>query len=309
MPEVQEEDRGLTELFGEELLYGRRLSGHTARAYVSDVRRFEDWLDDTPLLEGFTLTRLRGFVRHETARGLGPRSLTRLVSTLRTFGDWLTGTGRSDANPARLLAMPRSGSSLPGFLSVREVEAVISSYDTSTPLGTRNRAVVELLYGAGLRASEAAGLPLTGLDLAAGEVRVRGKGDRERIVPVPGMTAVAISAWLRVRKGMLGERPDPGTVFVSVRGRELDPRDIRRIVASGVSRAARAAGATPHTFRHSFATHLLDSGADLRAVQDMLGHASLSTTQVYTHLTTERLREAYRKAHPRGERKRADEEG
>jgi integrase/recombinase XerC len=128
-----------------------------------------------------------------------------------------------------------------------------------------------------------------------------GKGDKERIVPVPSLALERVKDWLRERSVMLdAARGDPGTVFVSIRGRALDPRDIRRIVANGVSKAARAAGASPHTFRHSFATHLLDNGADLRAVQEMLGHASLSTTQGYTHLTRERLRDSYRKAHPRG---------
>ena len=198
-------------------------------------------------------------------------------------------------------AMPRSSPGLPGFLSVAEVKQVLESYDLSTTLGIRNRAIVEILYGAGLRAAETVSVTLTGLDTAQRQVSVTGKGDRERIVPLPEPTCVFLDRWLGQRSLFLPDGGgDPGTVFISVRGRKLDPRDIRRIVACGVSRAARAAGATPHTFRHSFATHLLDNGADLRAVQDMLGHSSLSTTQVYTHLTMERLRKAYRKAHPRG---------
>jgi len=198
--------------------------------------------------------------------------------------------------------MPRVPQKLPGFLSVSEVDQVLESYDTSTPIGVRNRAVVELLYGSGLRAAECASLKLADLDTGQMQVRVSGKGDRERIVPVPSGTMEALKDWLCRRSSMVAdERPDPGTLFLSVRGRKLDPRDIRRIVANGVNLAARAAGATPHTFRHSFATHLLDNGADLRAVQEMLGHASLSTTQAYTHLTRERLRDAYRQAHPRGE--------
>ncbi|MEN8209487.1 MAG: tyrosine-type recombinase/integrase, partial [Candidatus Fermentibacteria bacterium] len=242
-------------------------------------------------------------LRYEASRELDSRSLAREVSSLRTFGDWLLETERlSSGNPAKLIAMPKTSLSLPGFLSVSEVRQVIDSYDESTVLGRRNRAVVELLYGAGLRASETAAATLEGLNLKSGEIKVMGKGKRERIVPLPELTCRSLKSWITSRSEFTAESSaDPETVFISVRGRKLDPRDIRRIVASGVKKAARAAGATPHTFRHSFATHLLDNGADLRAVQDMLGHASLSTTQVYTHLTMERLREAYRKAHPRGE--------
>ena len=209
-------------------------------------------------------------------------------------------TGRADEDEASGLASPKRSGGLPGFLSVSEVEQVLDGYDTSTPLGLRNRAMLEMLYGCGLRASECVSLAVEGADLKTGTVRVLGKGRKERVVPVPSGSLSVLRRWMDSRGGVLGQRPDPGTVFLSVRGRRLDPRDVRRIVARGVSRAARAAGATPHTFRHSFATHLLDRGADLRAVQDMLGHASLSTTQLYTHLTTRRLRETHRKAHPRG---------
>jgi site-specific recombinase XerD len=209
-------------------------------------------------------------------------------------------TGRAADDEASGLASPRSSGRLPGFLSVSEVEQVLEAFDTSAPLGLRNRAMLEMLYGCGLRASECVSLTLEGTDLRSGTVRILGKGRKERVVPVPSGSLSVLRDWMDRRGALLEGRPDPGTVFVSVRGRRLDPRDVRRIVARGVSRAARAAGATPHTFRHSFATHLLDRGADLRAVQDMLGHASLSTTQLYTHLTTQRLRETHRKAHPRG---------
>ncbi len=301
MPE--EDLRLIIESFCEDLEHGRGFSQHTLRAYRGDLTRFSARFSPEPhcISEVFTRSSLRSFLRAEAGRELDPRSLARLVSTLRSFGAWLLETGRLDANPAALIAMPRVPGRLPGFLSVTEVLQVLESYDTSTPLGTRNRAVVELLYGSGLRASECALLARSDFDVEQALVKVLGKGGRERIVPVPALTLERLKNWISLRAGFLIERSDPGTLFVSVRGRKLDPRDIRRIVANGVSRAARAAGATPHSFRHSFATHLLDNGADLRAVQDMLGHASLSTTQVYTHLSRERLRDAYRKAHPRGE--------
>ena len=303
MPRMQEENRDLIEDFCRDLLYGRRFSSNTVKAYKADLYRFINWQHALSVLDGFTLTELRGFLRHEASRGLDSRSLAREVSSLRTFGNWLLETERLlSGNPAKLIAMPKMPVSLPGFLSVSEVCLVIESYDESTVLGRRNRAIVELLYGAGLRASETASATLSGLDLKTREIRIMGKGKRERIVPLPELTCRSLQSWINSRSELTADSTDdPRTVFVSIRGRKLDPRDIRRIVAFGVKHAARAAGASPHTFRHSFATHLLDNGADLRAVQDMLGHASLSTTQVYTHLTMERLREAYRKAHPRGE--------
>ena len=255
---------------------------------------------DEGLLRGFRLNRLRGWLRHLSAGGSSPATLARSAAALRRFGRWLEETGRADDNQAARLRSPKSRGNLPGFLSVKEVEQVLESFDTSKALGLRNRAVLEVLYGSGLRASECAALTVGGTDLDQGTLRVLGKGRKERIVPVPTGSLEVLKRWIDRRSELLKRESDPGTVFLSVRGRRLDPRDVRRIVARGVSRAARAAGATPHTFRHSFATHLLDRGADLRAVQDMLGHASLSTTQVYTHLTTERLRDTHRKAHPRG---------
>lgn len=301
MSQLQEEDCGLIEDFCQDLLHGRKFSENTIRAYRADLYRFYRHLSTGELADGFTISGIRGFLRSETARGVDTRTLSRELSTLRTFGNWMMETGRSGNNPARLVAMPKSSPGLPGFLSVTEVRQVLDSYDLSTTLGIRNRAIVEILYGAGLRAAETVSVTLTGLDTAQRQVTVTGKGDRQRIVPLPEPTCRFLNRWIGRRSEFLPDGGvDPGTVFISVRGRKLDPRDIRRIVACGVSKAARAAGATPHTFRHSFATHLLDNGADLRAVQDMLGHSSLSTTQVYTHLTMERLKKAYRKAHPRG---------
>lgn len=299
MPEVQEEDRGLLEEFLTTLSRGRGLRPLTARAYRADLERLACWrpgaLSGRPDLDT-----LRSFVRHETARGLSSRSVAREVSTLRTYFDWMVERGLAEANPARLLPVPRVVRKLPGFLGVEEVLMVIDSFDRSTPLGIRNRAVVDLLYGAGLRAAEAASAKLGDIDVKRRLIRVSGgKGGKDRIVPVADESMRSIEAWLQPRLSLAA--PGCQELFVSVRGRRLDPRDVRRIVSAGVAKAARAAGATPHTFRHSFATHLLDRGADLRAVQDMLGHSSLSTTQIYTHLTSERLREAYRKAHPRGD--------
>jgi len=298
---MQETDKELIDLFCDNLLLGRGFSEHTERAYRTDLTAMAEWFE-TGILDKFTVNGLRGYMRHIRSRRLDNNSIARVVSSIRTFGRWLLETGRYSSNPAKLLTMPKSDQKLPGYLSFEEVTAVLDSYDTSKPKGIRDRAVVEIIYGTGIRAEETASIKLNNIDLTERTLRVLGKGDKERIVPIPDKTIVVIQNWLNVRSEFLNDNgDDPQTVFICVRGRKLDQRDIRRIVASGVKCAARAVGATPHTFRHSFATHLLDRGADLRAIQDMLGHSSLSTTQIYTHLTTGRLREAYKKAHPRGE--------
>lgn len=298
---MQEKDKKLIDLFCDNLLLGRGFSENTERAYRADLTAMAEWFE-CGILDRFTVNDLRGYIRHIKSKGLDNNSISRAISTIRTFGRWLLETGRNSSNPAKVLTMPRSDHKLPGYLSFEEVMQVLNSFNLSKPKGIRDRAVVELIYGTGIRAAEVASIVLNNLDLPARTLRVLGKGDKERIVPIPAETVNAVQKWLKVRSSYLkAKRTDPMTVFISIRGRKLDPRDIRRIVAAGVKCAARAVGATPHTFRHSFATHLLDNGADLRAIQDMLGHSSLSTTQVYTHLTTSKLREAYKKAHPRGE--------
>lgn len=301
MPEVQEDDLEILKLFCEEMAGRRGLASASVAAYRSDLARFSLHRPGG-LARGPDLDSMRSFLRSEVGRGLCPRSVAREVSSLRAFCNWLVETGRAEGNRAKLLTMPRVSKKLPGFLGVQEVLMVLESYDTSTIIGTRNRAVVELLYGTGIRASEASSAKLCDIDLDRGILRVvAGKGGRDRVVPVAGQALASLRNWVE-RRHELASGLEPGPwLFLSVRGRRLDPRDIRRIVDAGVRKAARATGATPHTFRHSFATHLLDRGADLRAVQEMLGHSSLSTTQIYTHLTSERLKAAYRKAHPRGQ--------
>ena len=235
------------------------------------------------------------------SRNLSPRTMARMVSCFRTFSRWFMETGRAEVDHSQLLQPPRVPRSLPGFLGISEVKSVLNAYDISNPKGIRDRAVVELLYGAGLRAAEVASLTLQNTNTTGGTVKIMGKGRRERIVPLPAGTSDFLDKWIQVRPDFVSEN-EADTLFVSVRGRKLDPRDIRRIVSAGVAVAARAAGATPHTFRHSFATHLLNGGADIRTVQELLGHAGIGTTQIYTHLTTEKLKGVYMKSHPRGKK-------
>lgn len=295
---MQEKDRLIFDEFSREMRYGRNLSPETLRAYRADLRKLSLWFPDS--IDTVDRDALRGFLIHESARGLDSRSLSRLVSTLRSFGSWLWETGRSGKDPASGIRPRSRPRRLPSFLSIPEVLAVLEAFKHDSPLESRNRAVLELLYGAGVRASEASNALMGCLNLSESTVLVRGKGRKERIIPVPDETLAHLRQWFSARPALLGNREDPGYIFVSVRGRRLDPRDIRRIVSSGVSRAALSAGVSPHTFRHSFATHLLDRGAGLRDVQELLGHAGLGTTQIYTHLTGDRIMKSYRSAHPRG---------
>lgn len=284
--------------YSRELRFGRNLSPETVRAYTGDLGRMADWFA-RPLTEA-TRDTLRGFLMHETARGLDSGSLSRLVSAMHSFGSWLRETGRTVTDPSIGIRPPARSRRLPGFLSVREVLSVLDVFDGKSPVSSRNRALLEVLYGCGLRASEASNLTVSAFSTAELTLRITGKGGRTRISPLPSGTAAHLESWLSVRHLFRNDRNDTGHIFLSVRGRKLDPRDIRRIVAAAVDGAALSAGVSPHTFRHSFATHLLERGAGLREVQELLGHAGLGTTQIYTHLTGERLRNSYRNAHPRG---------
>ena len=296
---MQEKDRLIQESFRDELLYGRGLSPHTVKAYMSQITDFLE--DGGSIGSGFGVTLMREYLMKRSSAGLSPRSIARMVSCFHTFSRWLVETGRSEIDHAQLLQSPRVPRSLPGFLGVNEVKSVLNAYDVSTPKGIRDRAIVELLYGAGLRAAEVSSLLLSDTSISGRTVKVMGKGKRERIVPIPLGTSEYLAKWIHNRNIFSCENGS-STLFLSVRGRKLDPRDIRRIVAAGVNMAARAAGATPHTFRHSFATHLLNGGADIRTVQELLGHAGIGTTQIYTHLTTEKLKGEYMKSHPRGKK-------
>lgn len=296
---MQEEDRLILSSFRDELNHGRGLSPLTVNAYTAQLTDFV--LNGGSLNQSFNLSSMREYLMQRASTGLSPRTIARMVSCFHTFSSWLVETGRSEIDHAQLLVPPKVSRNLPGFLGISEVKSVLNAYDVSRPKGIRDRAVVELLYGAGLRAAEVASLLLLNTHIAEGIVKVMGKGRRERIVPIPDGTVEYLEKWIQHRcKFVSGE--DHGTLFISVRGRELDPRDIRRIVSAGVAGAARAAGATPHTFRHSFATHLLNGGADIRTVQELLGHAGIGTTQIYTHLTTEKLKGVYMQSHPRGKK-------
>jgi integrase/recombinase XerD len=280
-------------------------SGHsenTVAAYLRDLQRLAEFAASKGVRDPAKVTRplLRDFLYLLKDLGLSGATIRREVSAVRTYYAFLVGEGRVPADPSDRLETPRRGRVLPDTLSVREVEALLSAPHVDEPLAWRDRALLELGYGAGLRVSELCGLGTTDLLLAENLVRVFGKGGKERLVPIGRTVIGAVSVYLHQVRPELDHGRTAGRVLLNARGQPLS-----RVGAWGiVKRAAQRAGirkrVTPHTLRHSFATHLLEGGADLRAVQEMLGHADLSTTQIYTHVDREYLRSVHKQFHPRG---------
>jgi integrase/recombinase XerD len=243
---------------------------------------------------------LRDFVYLLKDLGLSAATIRRAVSAIRTYYGFLVGEGRVTEDPSDRLETPRRGRTLPDTLSVQEVEALIAAPGIDDPLGWRDRALLELGYGAGLRVSELCGLLLTDLLLPENLVRILGKGGKQRLVPIGRNIIGAVSIYLHSLRPTLDRGKSGGRVLLNARGEPLSRVGAWGIVKRATERAGIRKRVTPHTLRHSFATHLLEGGADLRAVQEMLGHADLSTTQIYTHVDREYLRSIHKQYHPRG---------
>jgi integrase/recombinase XerC len=280
----------------------RRLSVHTLSAYARELEALRDWcqrngISDWPQLDH---QHIRSFAARSHARGLGGRSIQRRLAALRTFFSFLLREGALLRNPALEIRAPKSVRRLPHTLDVDQMSELLA-HKPGNALEVRDLALMELFYSSGLRLAELTGLTLRDLDLATGQVRVLGKGNKERIAPVGSMAIKALRLWLAARAGIAG--PEQQAVFVGRNGAPLGSRAVQLRVAA----LARAAGLPqhlhPHMFRHSFATHLLESSRDLRGVQELLGHANISTTQVYTHLDFQHLAQTYDKAHPRAKRR------
>lgn len=282
----------------------RRVSAHTLRAYEREVAGFAAFAATemgvrhprqvTPAL-------VRAFLAHLYARRLAATSVQRALAAVRTYFRFLLRENSVTTNPARALPGPRAARLLPDVLTAPEMAALLEGLP-ETPAGRRDRAALELLYGAGLRAAELVALELHDLDLGQRLLRVKGKGGKERIVPFGRAAAAALAAYLPQRgvwraKATRWEVGEP--LFVNQRGGRLSDRSLRRILDRAVQRAATLRRQHPHALRHAFATHLLEAGMDLRAIQELLGHASLATTQKYTHLDLAHLMEVYRKSHPK----------
>lgn len=291
---LQSAASGFLDFLGRE----RHLSPHTCRAYGTDLSQFETYLKDRVPRKGWNdLTRndIRAFLGYLNQEGFSRGSIGRKLAAVRTFLSHLCRVGDLDQNPALQVSPPKVEKRLPSHLSLEEARAAIESVDPTDALGARDRAMLELLYGSGLRLRELVGLTLDRVDLDAGVVKVVGKGNKERIVPIGRQAAAALGRCLSDRGPARG---DETHVFLTRTGRPLSASGAQdRVVRHLLRATGRKLG--PHALRHTFATHLLDAGADLNAVKEMLGHASLSTTQVYTHVSVERLKRAYRQAHPR----------
>jgi len=288
--------------FERHLVSERRLSGHTVSAYRHDLAVLQQWCDQQQLADWAQLDHqhVRAFAARCHARGLEGRSIQRRLAALRTFFSFLLREGALRRNPALDVSSPKAAKRLPHTLDVDQMTQLLT-HTAHDALAARDTALMELLYSSGLRLTELTELTVRDLDLQAAQVRVLGKGRKERIVPVGAWALKAIREWLSQRPALAAV--DEQAVFVGKNGRRLSARAVQLRVAA----RARAAGVPqhvhPHMFRHSFATHLLESSRDLRAVQELLGHANISTTQLYTHLDFQHLARTYEQAHPRAKRR------
>lgn len=286
----------------------RGASPHTLDAYAGDVEDFFDFLasthDPLPAPSDVTPLMVRSWLGRLAREGTARSSVARKLSSLRGFFRLVCREGGIERNPAAAVATPKQEQPVAAVPTYDEVLRLLGQPDTEDLSGLRDRAILELLYGSGLRAAELVGLDLDDLDLSAGLLRIRGKGRKERIVPLGTKAAEALTSYLDRRSEFhtRGERPDPQAVFLNRRGGRLSTRWLRKMVETCVRDAAADAGVSPHSLRHAFATHLLDGGMGLREIQELLGHVSLSTTQRYTHLSMGQLLRTYDAAHPRARR-------
>jgi site-specific recombinase XerD len=286
----------------DEGMRARGLAEKTRRAYGVDLGQLADWAAAAGLEPGAVSPReLRRFAGVLSERGAGKSTIARKLAAVRTFYGMLVERGELEANPADLVASPKRDSYLPRVLKPGEVVELLERIPASTPLDLRDRAMFELAYSAGLRSEELVNLDLESVDPDAEEVRVEGKGGRTRVVPGGEPAWRALDAYLSRGRPALaaGEGVRERALFLSRTGRRLSTSDVRQRLRIQVRRAALQSGVSPHTLRHSFATHLLEGGADLRAIQELLGHSSISTTQTYTRVESQRLKRAYARAHPR----------
>lgn len=308
--------------FLDHLRLNENASAHTVRAYESDLLQFVSFvaahLDrrrSELLATDFNHLHIRAFLGDLHKRGNSRSSAARKLAAIRTFGRYLRREGAIEGDPAALVGTPKREQRLPAHLAEAEMSRLLDMPDRTTPLGRRDRAIMELFYASGLRLSELVGLGLEDVNLSSRVVRVLGKGSKERIVPFNRTTEGALRDWMRDREAIavavrdsrfavrkvaaVKSRRSTEPLFLNYRGGRLSTRSVDRLVRKYVAACSARFGISPHALRHSFATHLLERGADLRVIQELLGHARLSTTQRYTHVNSAQLIDAYRKAHPK----------
>jgi integrase/recombinase XerC len=297
--------RTATARFLQYLSAERNASAYTIKSYREDLTSLADYLSEAaggncPKPEAVTSLELRGYVAALHEAGYAKTSIARRLASLRSFFKFGQREGWAKSNPAKPLRNPRKGRSLPHFLSAEHIGRLLTAPPADTTMGLRDRAILETMYSAGLRVSETVGMNRGDIDFDEGILRIRGKGRKERLAPIGSFAAKALETWLA--KAKLSPREPAGSlapVFLNKFGRRLTTRSVARMLEKYLRLAALDERTSPHSLRHSFATHLLDRGADIRSVQELLGHKSLVTTQIYTHISTTALREVYEKAHPR----------
>ncbi len=315
----------LTEQFLEYLDAERRFSAHTIRSYAADLFQFEQFLAAGDHPDGIDLTsckaedlaeillpppgqRTRSLLKVEPMQvrmllavlrntGYSKSTIARKLAALRSFYKYLVRQQLLESSPISVIRTPKQDKRLPQCLDIQQITALLQAPDTSTLFGSRDRAILETIYSAGLRISELVALNVEDIDRRSEVLLIPGKGKKERLVPLGSLAIEAIDAYLELRSGRFG-RAARGPLFINRHGKRLSDRSVRRRLDGYLAEAGISSQVSPHTLRHSFATHMLNAGADLRSVQELLGHESLSTTQIYTHLTTAGLQEVYRRAHP-----------
>lgn len=282
-------------------LRGRNLSAHTLRAYESDLEGFAAFMSLRNFLsvKDFTLKNIRAYLAYENIKEISRPTMLRKISALRSFAKFLANRGLIKVNPFSLFSAPRREKKLPSFLTEGEASNLMEA-EISRRFHYRNKAILELLYSSGLRRSETVGLNIGDINFDEGYVRVLGKGSKERLVPVTDIALESISNYLDTRPQAKGDEP----LFLGSKGGRLSGEGLAQIVKKSAVDSRVARKVTPHSLRHSFATHLLNNGCDLKSLQEMLGHKSLAATQVYTHVSLERLKKVYNAAHPESEVKK-----
>ncbi len=286
------------------IIIEKNFSQHTAKAYYSDVLGFLLWMGEQSC-EDVNFSKVREYLHFIQRFNYKKTTIARKIASIRTFYKFLYRERKVDSNPAMNLISPKRGKTLPKFLTPNEVESILNNVKIDTPAGYRNRAILELLWATGMRVSELSGLNFGDLNLKNNEIRVFGKGAKERIILVTDRAKSYLERYIEtarplIPKGFPLEKPtESSPVFINNTGYRLQTKTIRNVINDVVEKIALPKKVTPHVFRHSFATHLIENGADLRVVQELLGHASISNTQIYTHVSTQHLKEVYNEAHPR----------
>ena len=282
----------------------KNFSKHTAKAYCSDILSFIIWLDENSC-EDVDFSKIRDYLHYIQKFNYKKTTIARKIASLRTFYKFLYRENKTISNPATNLNNPKKPKSLPKFLTTEEVEQILNNTKIETPSGYRNRTILELLWATGMRVSELAGLNFGDLDLEQNEIRVFGKGAKERIILVTDRAKNFLERYIESARDLIPkgfpcpDKNENSPVFINNTGYRLQTKTIRNVINDVVEKINLPKHVTPHVFRHSFATHLIENGADLRVVQELLGHASISNTQIYTHVSTQHLKDVYNETHPR----------